>query len=68
MKQLRSLQVLRRPVHTISREYRVQFYARTCTWTQRQVDIQTGKTVASKTGQADVPSKYLLYSLDHLMG
>lgn len=51
-----------------SREYRVQFYARTCTWTQRQVDIQTGKTVASKTGQADVPSKYLLYSLDHLMG
>ena len=50
------------------REYRVQFYARTCTWTQRQVDIQTGKTVASKTGQADVPSKYLLYSLDHLMG
>lgn len=51
-----------------SREYRVQFYARTCTWTQRQVDIQTGKTVASKTGQADVPSKYLLYSLEHLMG
>ena len=37
-----------------SREYRVQFYARTCTWTQRQVDIQTGKTVASKTGQASV--------------
>lgn len=42
-----------------SREYRVQFYARTCTWTQRQVDIQNGeKSVASKTGQADVPSKY----------
>ena len=46
-----------------SREFRVQFYAKTASWTQKKIN-SSGTVVETRTGKADVPTKYLLYSID----
>lgn len=46
-----------------SREFRVQFYAKTVTWTQKKIN-SSNVVVDTKTGKADVPTKYALYSID----
>ncbi len=45
-----------------SREYRVQFYAKTVNWKQEK--ISSGKVIETRTGVANVPTKYLCYSID----
>lgn len=47
-----------------SREYRVQFYYRDAIWFQKKLDL-SGKLLGSQKGQAKLPTKYLLYSVDH---
>lgn len=46
------------------REFRVQFYGKPVTWTQNKYNI-FGKYVGTRSGTAYVPTKYLLYSIDH---
>lgn len=46
-----------------SREFRVQFYAKTASWTQKKIN-SSGTVVETRTGKADIPTKYLLYSID----
>lgn len=47
-----------------SREFRVQFYAKPVTWVQVKYNW-LGNYVGTRTGTAYVPTKYLLYSIDH---
>ena len=47
-----------------SREFRVQFYAKPVTWVQTKYNW-LGNYVGTRTGTAYVPTKYLLYSIDH---
>ena len=47
-----------------SREFRVQFYAKPVTWVQIKYNW-LGNYVGTRTGTAYVPTKYLLYSIDH---
>lgn len=46
-----------------SREFRVQFYAKTVSWTQKKVN-SSNEVVETRSGKADVPTKYALYSID----
>lgn len=48
-----------------SREFRVQFYAKDVDWVQYYYN--NGKTWGRCTGTALVPTKYLLYSIDHVV-
>lgn len=47
-----------------SREYRVQFYYKDAIWFQKKLDL-SGNLLGSQKGQAKLPTKYLLYSVDH---
>lgn len=47
-----------------SREFRVQFYAKPVDWIQTKYNI-FNNFVGTRSGTAYVPTKYLLYSIDH---
>ena len=47
-----------------SREYRVQFYAKPVSWVQTKYS-SSGAWLGECAGHAIVPTKYLLYSIDH---
>lgn len=49
-----------------SREFRVQFYAKSVSWVQSQYSF-TGELIETRSGTANVPTKYLLYSIDHIV-
>lgn len=46
-----------------TREFRVQFYAKTVNFTQRKIN-SSGEVVDTVSGVADVPTRYALYSID----
>jgi hypothetical protein len=46
-----------------SREFRVQFYAKTVSFTQKKRN-SSGTVVATTKGTANVPTRYALYSID----
>lgn len=49
-----------------SREYRVQFYARTVKFDQYMYDMW-GNLEGVKSGTANVPTRYLEYNIDHMV-
>ena len=50
-----------------SREYRVQFYAKTVRWVQNKYDNYDNSLIGRKSGTAHVPTKYLLYATDYIV-
>lgn len=46
-----------------SREFRVQFYAKTVTFTQKKIN-SSNQVVDTRSGTASVPTRYAMYSID----
>lgn len=46
-----------------TREFRVQFYAKTVSFTQKKIN-SSNRVVATRSGKAKAPTRYALYSID----